>query len=136
MITKPVTREQLNTWKALSDSRIHKLRPNRIPPAALIAYFNEHYAPTDAAPDNFREVIVLNARDRGTAEPQAEVFTYDGDVWVGFDRVSGFFQVESENTEKAARIWDDLFLHAGLDADDLKNVVITGQYLELMGKKR
>ncbi|MEG0911923.1 MAG: hypothetical protein RSF70_10145, partial [Ruthenibacterium sp.] len=54
-----------------------------------------------------------------------------GNVMIGIDLLSGYFQVESEETEKIVPIYDDLFVYRGLDATDLKNFALVGQYLEM-----
>ncbi|NLE26263.1 MAG: hypothetical protein GX625_13140, partial [Clostridiaceae bacterium] len=50
---------------------------------------------------------------------------------VGIDLLSGYFQVESGETEQMVPIYDDLFVYRGLDATDLKNFALVGQYLEM-----
>ncbi len=51
----------------------------------------------------------------------------------GIDTATGFFQVECEDIDKAAPIWDDIFIKRGLSADDIENYVLTGQYISLCG---
>ena len=95
-----------------------------------LAYFREKYHPAAVAPEAFREVVFLNAQEQ-TPEPDIAVYTLPGDVWVGIDRVSGYFHVECEDMAKAVPVWDDLFLQRGLNRQDLANYVVTGQYLQL-----
>ena len=86
-----------------------------------------------------REYRVTGPRYRGYvtrsvstpfAENACRCYEKNG-VLLGIDLVSGEFFVESRNPEKAAALYDDLFVFRGLDESDLKNDVLVGQYLEL-----
>lgn len=45
--------------------------------------------------------------------------------------ISREFHVESEKTEKAVPIYDDLFMFRGLDCEDLKSFFLVAQYVKL-----
>ncbi|MCR4643885.1 MAG: hypothetical protein K5695_00545 [Oscillospiraceae bacterium] len=130
MITQEVTAAELAAWKQLWEEHAAAMCENRIDGTALDAYFRESYHPDAVAPDVFRDVVFRNAQEQ-TPEPDIAVYTLPGGVWVGIDRVSGYFHVECEYMAKAVPVWDDLFLHRGLDRQDLANYVVTGQYLQL-----
>ena len=130
MITQEVTATVLAAWEQLWKEKRAVLRENRIDGTVLDAYFREKYHPAAVAPEAFREVVFLNAQEQ-TPEPDIAVYTLPGGVWVGIDRVSGYFHVECEDMAKAVPVWDDLFLHRGLNRQDLANYVVTGQYLQL-----
>lgn len=57
-----------------------------------------------------------------------------GNVYVGIELNTGYFQVECEAVEKMTKIWDALFLKRGLNADDIENFVIAAEYLILLEK--
>lgn len=132
MITSEVTEEQLALWK--ETYRLHggSLKPNRISGAKLDGYFRNKYTPIPTENENFREAVYLNAKDTGNSdEPRVSVYTLDDGVYVGIDIVSGYFQVECEDIEKAVPIWDDLFITRGLSETDIENYVIAAQYILL-----
>ena len=137
MITEMVTKEQLSAWKRLYAQHRPTLKPDRISGAALDDWFRAAFHPELLENPAFREVVLANAAVQAERRDAPEVAAYllDGDVLVGIDRTSGFFHVECENIPKAVPVWDALFLHRGLSAQDLGNYVITGQYLELLGKQ-
>ena len=56
-----------------------------------------------------------------------------GDIFVGIDLKTGFFNIESDDVSKSIPIFDDLFITRGLSEDELENFLIVGQYLELKG---
>lgn len=58
----------------------------------------------------------------------------EGNIYVGIDLNSGFFQVECEDVDKMKAIWDDLFLARGLSAEDIENFVIAVQYILIQNK--
>ena len=135
MITSEVTEEQLALWK--ETYRLHggSLKPNRISGVKLDGYFRNKYTPSLAENENFRQAVYLNAKETEISdEPRIFVYALDGGVYVGIDVVSGYFQVECEDIEKAVPIWDDLFVTRGLSEADINNYVIASQYILLSEK--
>ena len=133
MITKDVTAAELAAWKQLWLEHVAELHENRIDGTALDAYFREKYQPEATAPEAFFEAVRLNAEallPPGKASDVA-AYTLPGGIFAGIDKVSGYFQVECEEIERAVPVWDDLFLRRGLNRQDLANYVVTGQYLQL-----
>lgn len=55
-------------------------------------------------------------------------------IMVGIDLVTGYFHVESENMDKAEKVYNDLFVFRGLDEKDLENYFLVGQYIQLQNK--
>ena len=135
MITERVTEEQLAAWRTLHEQHCGALCPNRISGAALDDWFRAAFHPEPLDDPAFREVVHANAAAQTALSglPEVAVYLLEGDILVGIDRASGFFHVECENIPKAVPVWDALFLHRGLSAQDLQNYVIVGQYLALQG---
>lgn len=52
-------------------------------------------------------------------------------VYIGIDLISGEFYIESEDMEKTALIYNDLFAYRVLDDEDLKNYFLVAQYVSL-----
>ncbi len=131
MITSAATEEQLAFWQRIHRLFSSRLQPNRICGAALDLYFREQYAPQPIQSQAFADVVRENALELSSASAKTDVVTYllPDDVYVGIDIVSGFFQVESPHIEKMISVWDDLFVTRGLSAADLKNYVLTAQYV-------
>lgn len=134
MIISAVTREQLAYWQQIYRLYGSSLQPNRMSGVALDAYFREKYSPERTENQAFADVVRANALEEEKAFATAEVATYllDGDIYVGIDTVSGFFQVECTQMEKMISVWDDLFVTRGLSQRDLENYVLTAQYILLM----
>ena len=76
-------------------------------------------------------VVFQNAKDQGSENPAIVTYLTRAGVQVGIDINSGYFHVECQDMEKAIPVWDDLFIVRGLSETDLKNYVITAQYIEL-----
>jgi len=138
MITKQVTEEQLEQWKRLFDLYATSLLPNRKTGEELNDYFRSKYPYQVFESKRWESVVRENIMDNECfleRVPQGmspKIMSYSvGNVMVGIDLISGYFQVESEETKKMVPIYDDLFVYRGLDATDLKNFALVGQYLEM-----
>ncbi len=136
MITAPVSQEQLAFWKKLWEQNRSSLQPNRITGAELNAYFCKKYAPAILDDPGFREVVHDNLMqrysDRLDYSPEMNCYLLRSDIYVGIELKTGFFHIESIHIDQCIPIYDDLFVQRGLDADDLQNYVLVGQYLELL----
>lgn len=133
MITSPVTKEQLEKWKYLWRRYSGLLSPNRISGAELDGYFRGKYEHEVCDRADIRSAAEESAKQYSGKAPDVACYVTDGDVNVCIDRTSGYFHVESSDTEKMAKIYDDLFAKRGLSDEDMRNYVIVGQYLELKG---
>lgn len=138
MITEKVTDEQLKSWKESFEANSASLVANRRLGEEVDRYFTEKYSPEAFASERFIEVVrgnlMLNefSREKLSAGTAPDIKAYRlGDVVVGIDIETGFFHVESAEIDKAARIYDDLFVFRGLDDADMKNYVLVGQYIDL-----
>lgn len=137
MITECVTKEKTDYWKQLWQEKGSALRPNRMSGLLLNEYFQKKYSPTIYENHYFLEAVKYNLIERHgeKAADSSNIVCYlvDEDVYVGIDLSTGFFYIESDNTEKCVSIYDDMYVKRGLDKDDLQNYVYVGQYLELLG---
>ena len=134
MITAEVTSVQIENWKKIYFENKNKLVENRISGKALDNYFVEKYHPIKEAPSQFVDIVILNARENNEQEPIVSAYELVGNIYVGIDLNSGFFQVECEDVDKMKAIWDDLFLARGLSEKDIDNYVIASQYILLQNK--
>lgn len=131
MITRRITKKQLEQYRKIYLENRERLVANRIEPSHLISYFVEHYHPVEGAPSGFEKVSILNAQQSTGLTPSMCCFTVDPDVFVAIDRKSGFFHVECEDIGRMEKLWDDLFVRRGLSEEDLQNFVICAQYVLL-----
>lgn len=60
MITKRVTKKELNKWKSLWENSRDLLKPNRISGAELNRYFIDKYSPEKYENRAFGEIVKLN----------------------------------------------------------------------------
>lgn len=134
MITTEVTSEQIENWKQIYSENNNKLVVNRISGKALDNYFVEKYHPIKDAPSQFADIVVFNAKENDEQEPIVSTYVLEGNIYVGIDLNSGFFQVECEDIDKMSAVWDDLFLARGLSEKDIDNYVIAAQYILLQKK--
>ncbi len=134
MITAEVTSEQIENWKKIYSENKNKLVVNRISGKTLDNYFVEKYHPIMDAPSRFTDIVILNAKENGERDPIISAYVLEGNIYVGIDLNSGFFQVECEDIDKMRAIWDDLFLARGLSEEDIDNYVIAAQYILLQKK--
>lgn len=131
MITTEVTSEQIENWRKIYSENKNKLVVNRISGKALDNYFVEKYHPIKEAPSQFVDIVILNAKENNEQEPTVSAYELEGNIYVGIDLNSGFFQVECEDVDKMRTVWDDLFLAKGLSEEDIDNYVIAAQYILL-----
>ena len=134
MITTEVTSEQIENWRKIYSENKNKLVVNRISGKALDNYFVEKYHPIKEAPSQFVDIVILNAKENNEQEPTVSAYELEGNIYVGIDLNSGFFQVECEDVDKMRTVWDDLFLARGLSEKDIDNYVIAAQYILLQKK--
>ena len=80
------------------------------------------------------DIVVFNAKENDEQEPIVSTYVLEGNIYVGIDLNSGFFQVECEDIDKMRAVWDDLFLARGLSEKDIDNYVIAAQYILLQKK--
>lgn len=137
MITKMPTDAELKKWKSLFDEYGAKLTPNRKSGREIDEYLNGKYDCKPLNSKKFASVVEWNILNNpplkiklNGEKPDVKSYTVNGAL-VGIDLVSGEFFVECEDADKAALIYDDLFVFRGLDEDDLKNFVLVGEYLLL-----
>lgn len=134
MITTEVTSEQIENWRKIYSENKNKLVVNRISGKALDNYFVEKYHPIKEAPSQFVDIVILNAKENNEQEPTVSAYELEGNIYVGIDLNSGFFQVECEDVDKMRAVWDDLFLARGLSEKDIDNYVIVAQYILLQNE--
>lgn len=136
MIIAPVTEEKLKYWKQIWQDNLSVLKPNRISGKELNAYFQDRYSPAPYTGNAFLDAVAFNLRElygeKAAVCANIACYVVQENVYVGLDLNTGFFQLESENIERCIPIYDDLYVKRGLNCDDLKNYVLTGQYLELL----
>ena len=135
MITKRVTKRELNKWKSLWENSRELLKPNRISGAELNRYFIDKYSPERYENRAFWEIVKLNDIEKNgkTDVKDSNTICYSiyKNVFVGIDVSNSFFHIESEDIDKCIPSYDDLFVKRGLNEGDINNYVIAGQYLEL-----
>ncbi len=137
LTTKPTT-EMLLEWKRLHEEYRPLLSPNRKSGAQVDAYFRETYPHTPMDSGELREMIAAEILENPHhAEklpegcmPDVRCYLLE-DVLVGIDLVTGHIHVESEDTERMAKLYDALFLYRGLDEADLSNAFLTAEYVRL-----
>ena len=138
MITALVSKEKMDKWKCYFEQYASSMRPNRKTGREIDEYFRAKYPYQVLDSGEFCAVVEENVmaneyfREKlpPGMRPQIKAYTV-GNMYVGIDIESGEFHIECGEIEKAAPIFDDLFLYRGLDENDLKNLVLVGQFLEL-----
>lgn len=145
MLTVEPTAEMIKEWKLLYDKNHDKLKPNRRTGAEVDRYFRDKYAPDRLDASEFRNCVEYNIMMN---EPNKEKLP-DGvlpeivayiikkyNILVGIDLITGYIHVESEDTDMAAEIYDDLFAFRGLDEKDIENYYLVACYMESIEKTR
>ncbi len=141
MLTTEPTLEMLQEWKRLHEEYRPKLTPNRKSGVQVDAYFREKYPHTPMDSEEIREMIAAEIPENphhaeklpeGCAS-DVRCYLSEG-ILVGIDLVTGHIHVESEDTERMAKLYDALFFYRGLDEKDLENAFLTAEYVKLMGK--
>lgn len=145
MLTSKATSEMINEWKNIYQIYKNKLTPNRKSGKAVKSYFCTKYQPEILEDAVLREVIkenILLNEANFEKLPQGkvpEIVIYiikDKNILVGIDLVTGFYQVEGEEVEVVAEIYDDLFVFRGLDEKDLENYFLVAQYVQLQNMNK
>lgn len=142
MLTQEPTPEMIREWQKLYNENRSALTPNRRSGFEVDAYFRAQYAFTETQDAAFAEVIAANITEESyhaaklPSGAKPDIRTYRvGEVLVGIDLASGYFQVECEDIRRAELIYDDLFVFRGLDATDIENYFLAAQYLSLRRSK-
>lgn len=142
MLMQEPTPEMIQTWMEIFEKYHVLMQPNRKTGVQLDVYFRNKYDYTVLQQKFFTEAVAANILENECFSvkcPEGKspiVRTYrTGDVLVGIDLVSGYFQVECEEIEKAVPIYDDLFVYRGLDETDLTNFFLVAEYVRLTEEK-
>lgn len=142
MLMQEPTPEMIQTWKTIFETHHAAMQPNRKTGAQVDAYFRSKYDCTVLKRQSFMDVVIANVLENeyyAAKYPEGErpvIRTYKtGEVFVGIDLVSGYFQVECDDIEQSAAVYDDLFVYRGLDAVDLTNFFLVAEYIRLTGEK-
>lgn len=157
MLTREATQETLMHWQKLWEAGHSQMQPNRKTGTALIEWLCEHYCVKEVYEPELLEIVSLTVTENEyfaeklppdtLPSPRCFFILHEGagetlysqqkgiwqdcdPIFVGIDEVTGEFHVEG-----SPRLWNELFLLRGLDAQDLGNFVMTGQYLELLDRK-
>lgn len=138
MLTTEVIPELVEGWKRIFEANRLSLHPNRKTGKEIDDYFRKKYHYQTFDNEEFRKIVAYNIMEnehsrrklpQGT-RPNPQCYCKDG-VLVGIDLLSGEFHVECEDINKAAAVYDDLFLYRGLDEEDLKNYFLVAEYIRL-----
>ena len=144
MLTEEPTEETVREWRRIHSEYRDRLKPDRKTGAQVNAYFTDRYSPERYNSPRFIDIvkdnIMLNEYNREKLPPgaQPEILTYtldNGSVLVGIDLTTGFIHVESGDIQRAAELYDELFLFRGLDEKDLDNCFLTAQYIQCKKQK-
>lgn len=138
MLTTEPTEAMIAEWKAVFQKYRSSLSPNRKSGKEVDAYFRENYPYRRTDSPSMREAVTENIlcnevlREKLEDGQSSEVVTYAvGEILVGIDLTTGFFQVECEDIGKGETVYDDLFAFRGLDAQDLENFFLVAEYVKL-----
>lgn len=143
MLTSRPTPQMIERWKTLFEENHDKLFPNRRSGKEVDEHFKKSYDYEEIDSPKHKEIIEYNimhsnhnkAKLPDDMTPEIAVYKVKNtDILVGIDKVTGFFQVESKDTEKMAEIYDDLFAFRGLDLMDIDNYFLVAQYIECTNK--
>lgn len=143
MLTTKPTVEMTQKWKKVFEDNHDKLFPNRKTGKEVDEYFKKNYEYEELDSPKHKEIVEYNithsnhnkAKLPDDMMPEIAIYKIKNtDILVGIDRVTGFFQIESKNTEKMAEIYDDLFAFRGLDLMDIDNYFLVAQYIECTNK--
>ena len=144
MLTSEPTLEMVEKWKRIYRENCDRLNANRRSGEEVNGYFCRNYRYEKLDCPTFRETVKYNilenepSREKLPKGAVPQIATYrllDEDVIVGIDLITGFFQVEGEEINRVAEIYDDLFVFRGLDERDVKNCFLVAQYVECLNKK-
>lgn len=141
MLTTEPTEEMVQEWRRIHGEYREKLKPNRKSGEQVNQYFTEKYSPERYDSAEFVSAVEYNImmnepeREKLPEGVLPQIVTYklcDGTISVGIDLATGFIHVESEDIQRAAEIYDDLFLFRGLDEKDIDNCFLTAQYIQCL----
>ena len=126
MLTTEPTSEMIAEWKQIFEAHHSTLTPNRKFGHEVDQYFREKYIYKIFNNAEFQKIAMLNIleneffRNKLPEDTLPNIQSYKtGNVLVAIDLYTGEFHVESERTEEAVQVYDDLFLYRGLDEEDL-----------------
>lgn len=141
MLTTQPTAEMIEDWKKIYKKTRPSLTANRKSGNELDRFFRENFIYKTIDCPKFRTTVERNILDNAFsreklpdgAKPDVRCYSVD-DILVGIDIVSGEFNVECVNIDKAAAVYDKLYVYRGLDNKDLDNSFLVAQYVTLTGK--
>lgn len=159
MVTREAPGAQLRTWKDAWLAYKDRITPNRKTGAQIVRYLQDKYVLEETFEHEACAVVEENVvRNEYNAEklppgekPRPRAFFvkntgagaalyqlaaqedagWDTDgIFVGVDTATGYFYVEGSQ-----ELWDELFVYRGLDALDLRNFALTGQFVDLCRRR-
>lgn len=155
MLNQEVTPEKIKEWKEIWIEYKDKIFPNRKSGKDVLAYLKREYTLKEIKDETAKQVVIKNIiynepyadklpvgekplaavfivenKDKGSVlyENQDEVFK-GMEIFVGIDLVSGFFCVEGSSL-----LWEELFIHQGLDEKDIQNYYLVAKYISCLKK--
>jgi hypothetical protein len=155
MLNQEVTPEIIKEWKEIWIEYKDKIFPNRKSGKEVLAYLKREYILKEIKDETAKQVVIKNIiynepyadklpvgekplvavfivenKDKGSVlyENQDEVFK-GIEIFVGIDLVSGFFCVEGSSL-----LWEELFIHQGLDKKDIQNYYLVAKYISCLKK--
>jgi hypothetical protein len=161
MITSMPGEKDFEKWKALWEQYREKLVPNRKSGEEILEYLEKNYVLTEIDGKEAFDTVYLSVKENNFLserlpagkEPVPKTFYLENsgagakfylpenrdsnEIWggeierifIGLDLVTGFFTVEG-----SSMLYDELVAFRGIDELDLKNYVITAQYVECAKK--
>lgn len=143
MLTTKPTAEMIKNWQKTFEENRGTLFPNRKTGKEVDEYFRKKYGYEVLESEKMREIVEYNITHSNHNKeklpegmlPKITLYKVnDSDIIVCIDSITGFFQVEGEDTERMKEIFDDLFAFRGLDAVDIENYFLVAQYIECTNK--
>ncbi len=143
MLTTKPTVEMIEKWKKIFEENQNNLFPNRKTGKEVDEHFKTKYDYEELDSPKHKEIVEYNimhsnhnkAKLPDGVLPQIAIYKIKNtDILVGIDRITGFFQIESEDKDKMAEIYDELFAFRGLDLMDIDNYFLVAQYIECTSK--
>lgn len=128
----------IKEWKRIFDENQRFMKDNRKTGIEVDSYFKNKYPFTTLESSEYADILTANIVQNEFnskklpegKKPIIKTYRVD-DVLVGIDIVTGYFQIECENIQKTAPIYDDLFVYRGLDKFDLQNYFLVAEYVIL-----
>lgn len=143
MLTTRPTAEMIKDWQKTFEENHNALFPNRKTGKEVDEHFKSRYEYEELDSPKQKEIIEYNIMHSNHNKaklpegvlPQVAIYRLrDSDIIIGIDKITGFFQIEGEDTEKVAEIYDELFAFRGLDGMDIENYFLVAQYIECTNK--